>query len=362
MLLLPKRSVRMMRKRMCLLFALLLMITTLTISGCKIGQDSAKDIATKIKEANSKIKSFTATVESTVSFGNESQKMVMKQWVKSPNLMRMEIEVPGMGQMLFVSDGKKAWSYEKRTNTVTVFDFKGEETPEILGNSDDFAKAITEFIAENDIEVMGAQKVAGRDCYEIKLNPKEGSDAIFGKMKMWMDKETFMPLKIDIYEDEELIASTIYKDLKYNVDIPQDTFRFKIPAGAKVINADDFMPKDMTLEEAKKSVDFTLYTPADLPKGIKLGNVQKIDIGGGAMINISYLVDGEENLHITQMKKDPNAPPMPDAEEIKINGNDGKIVSMNEFTAVQWEQNGTTIIVEGALDKETILRIAKSMK
>ncbi|HZD60708.1 MAG TPA: outer membrane lipoprotein-sorting protein [Anaerolineae bacterium] len=352
----------MIRKKMYLLFALLLMITTLAISGCKIGPDSAKDIATKIKEANSKIKSFTATVESTASFGNESQKMVMKQWVKSPNLMRMETEVPGMGQMLFVSDGKKAWSYEERSNTVTVFDFKGEEVPETLENNEDFAKAITEFIAQNNIEVMGAQKIAGRDCYEIKLNPKEGSAAIFGKMKMWVDKETFMPLKIDIYEDEKLIASTVYKDLKYNVDIPQDTFRFKIPAGAKVINASDLMPKDTTLEDAKKSADFTLYAPADLPKGTKLGNVQKINAGGRTIITIGYLIGGEENLQITQMKKDPNEPPMPNAKEIKINGNDGKMVSMNGFTVVQWEQGGTTIVVEGTLDKETVLKIAKSMK
>ena len=54
---------------------------------------------------------------------------------------------------------------------------------------------------------------------------------------MLVDSENWMPLKIETFDkNDKLMTSIEYRDIKFNIGIPDSEFEFKIPEGAKVVN------------------------------------------------------------------------------------------------------------------------------
>ncbi len=56
-------------------------------------------------------------------------------------------------------------------------------------------------------------------------------------IKMWVDKETWMPLRIEMYnEKDNKLRRVEYKDTVFNTNIQDGEFEFKIPNDAIVKN------------------------------------------------------------------------------------------------------------------------------
>lgn len=351
-----------MRKRVLMIFTALLAMGALLITGCQIKPESAQEIVAKMKAAESKITSYSATVENSFIIDGQTQTMVIKQWVKKPNMFRMEGEFVGEGGVVTVSNGKQMWNYSKKENTVTVFEFKGEDIPDPKQDEKLLTQFVTDFITGNDVEVLDQQQVAGRNTFVLKITSKEERQSLFRTMKVWVDTEMLIPLKTEIYKDGNLMARTVYKDVQL-VDLPDSLFTFDTPPGAKVVAAPEFKPQKLTLPEAQKAVDFTVFVPAYLPAGVQLKDVDKIDLGdSNALLVINFETNDNKAVFNIMQSKPKDRKPMPGGEKIKINGQEGNIMSGQDFTMIQWEQQGTEIVLSGSFDKATMLKIAESLK
>lgn len=211
---------------------LLAVITIALISGCT-ENISAEQIAQKMKEKHDSIKDFSATMILSSSFGGNAGMVKVKIMNKMPGMSRMEyLEPAEIAGQVVVSDGRTFWTYDPDKKEVTKMDM-----PEIsLTFEQDYAKSIKELLSQTDISYKGTDKFDGRNVYLITSTPKNGGIWQGMRFNLWVDSETWMPLKMDtIDKNDNLLTSVEYRDVKYNTGIPDTEFEFKVPEGAKVV-------------------------------------------------------------------------------------------------------------------------------
>jgi outer membrane lipoprotein-sorting protein len=92
--------------------------------------------------------------------------------------------------------------------------------------------------AHQDVKLLPDEKVDGKDCYVFELTPKpiegqpQGSRSV-----VWWQKDTALPIKSEGFDaNGKLITSSITMDLKINVDISEDRFKFEIPKDVQVFD------------------------------------------------------------------------------------------------------------------------------
>ncbi len=204
-------------------------------SGCT--EMSADQIVNKMKENQDTIKDFSATMVMSSSFMGNNLEMKAKILNKMPGKSRIELIEPAeMAGQVTVSDGNTIWSYDPRTNVVTNM-----ALPERDNSFQMDYRFIKELFNKTDISYQTTEKFEGRNVYVIKGSPKNAETMIGGRYTMFVDSETWMPLKIDMFDkDDKLIISIEYREIKFNTGIPDSEFEFKIPAGAKVVTQEPF--------------------------------------------------------------------------------------------------------------------------
>jgi len=197
-------------------------------------------------------------------YRSEGQKLYMK--AKPP------------ASFILVSDGKKAVFYASKENTVYVYEpgqYPQEFADPLQKREDTLAKVPD--LQRVDRKMLGWKRV---DVYEGK---PDVPNTFISKFRIWADTangflyrlESFdlhgeLVSRVDMKEyrringvwinlrtenwmktDTEVIESTtLYRDLRVNLDIPDTVFQFEYPEGARV--------KDMTrmiLDDAKKKRD-----------------------------------------------------------------------------------------------------------
>lgn len=64
-------------------------------------------------------------------------------------------------------------------------------------------------------DIIGEEKIEGRECYMIELIPKEDAPVVWGKIILWISKNDYMLLKSEYYdEDEYLVKTELGKEIK----------------------------------------------------------------------------------------------------------------------------------------------------
>ena len=215
--------------------------------------DEKVDKAVKeLDQQFAKVKSYTAKIESKtdVEFGpGHTQKSEMAgttEWLRKGEkaLMRSEMKF----KTTKTEEGKTTTT----PSTITTVDDgeflyvlteeKGQKT--VMKNQAATAKMhqpagfFGPYKSYYDIKLLKDDKVEGNDCYvfEMKMRPMEGV-APSGRQLVYYQKKHGIQVKFEAFDvDGKLTNWSISKDLKVNVDIGADRFKFKIPEGAQVMD------------------------------------------------------------------------------------------------------------------------------
>ena len=340
---------------------LLAVIIISLISGCTANM-SAEQIAQQMKAKQDSIKDYSATMVIASEFGGKSEMAKAKMMNKMPDKSRIEYLEPGeMAGQVMVNDGKTIWSYDPGKNEVTRMDM-----PEFANLSEqDYTQSIKEILNQTDISYQGTEKFEGRSVYNIKASPKNGS--MMGMhYNMLVDSENWMPLKTEVFDkNDKLMTSMEYRDIKFNIGIPDSEFEFKIPEGAKVVTKErPAPPKQMTLEEARKEVNFTVLAPSYLPEGFTFNSSTVFKFEKMETVSMQYKKDSQI-LSLSESLKDESnpSPDMGEAEKVSINGAEGKIISgFGETKMLIWNNGELELILSGQLSKEEMIKVAGSIK
>jgi outer membrane lipoprotein-sorting protein len=202
-------------------------------SGCTEKNLTAEDIATQMLEKQDSIQDYSYTMHSTYYAGEKTIETEFKTIYKKPHMIKNFIQEPEKEEeTLVLSDGEFRWTYTPGTNTVTKT--KLPKTPEITKS--DYMTLIGISLNDSNVSLLGVEEIDNRETYLLKASPKETVEsAAQYYAKVWIDKETWMPLKYEMYDNSgNLTAKTEIWDLKVNSGIPDSEFVFNIPEGAEI--------------------------------------------------------------------------------------------------------------------------------
>jgi len=348
-----------MIKRMGIL--LIAVIVVALVSGCT--DLSAEQIAEKMKEKQDSIEDFSATMVITSTFGEETEISKAKIMNKMPDKSRIEFLEPAeMAGQVMVNDGKTIWTYDSDKKEVTKM-----EMPKFNMTSDqDYTGFIKELLDQTDISYQGTDKFEGRSVYLIKASPKNDSMLMGMRYSMWVDSETWMPLKIETFDkNDKLIMSVEYQDITFNTGIPDSEFEFKVPEGVTVVTREPpTPPRRMTLEEVRGEVNFTVLLPSYLPEDYSFDSATVFKYEEKETVSLRYQKDSEMLMVSEKLRDDSNPQPdMGEVEKVSINGADGKLISLfGESKMLVWSSGDLEFMLSGKLGKEEMIKVAESIK
>ena len=130
---------------------------------------------------------------------------------------------------IIVSDGKLLWTYNKPSHRVLI---------DKMGNSDNTIlprQILFHYQKDYQARLIGEEDMLGKSCY-LLLFTADAGDVLITQIRVWVDKEEWMPRKIEQTDLNE--NQTIYLLKKIEVGIPFDKglFKLEIPAGADVVD------------------------------------------------------------------------------------------------------------------------------
>lgn len=173
---------------------LFLIVLSVFISGC--GEEpSAEEVVSNMQMRLDDLKdySFTMYVNSSLNQGVETQEVLWKK----PDLMKMIIRVPDKGtEVIMVSDGEFQWIYNSGSETV----FKMEISDGLDGlkffEPNVYAEFMNGTLAGKTVSLLGAEDIDGKNAYLLELAPSGNNNSSpQGKSIIWVDGETWMPLR-----------------------------------------------------------------------------------------------------------------------------------------------------------------------
>lgn len=332
----------------------------LVVTACST--ENVDQIVEKALQAQDNVKSYYAEITTTYEFDGETDTSSYKEWSAKPDKNRIEHDTGD----LYVSNGKESWSYDKEANIVTVYDFDNEIFNEDKLDEAEFdekefmREMLKEMLSENDVEIVGKEKVANRKTYHLSLKPKK-DDEFAMVNDIWIDTEFYMPLKMK-FEGDDFSTLMEYTLIEYNIDIADDKFNFNIPNGAEVQYWSDLMPKSMTLEELKEAVTFAIPEVNDVPEGFTFTEAtyyEDMDLvmldyndGEEGFLSISFTVNGNNDYLFEDE----------DSEEVQIGDITGTVTTFADITSLSWKKDDYSFDITSTVSKEELIKVASEIK
>ena len=330
-------------KKIIALIGLITLTFGIFFAGCT-EQMSADEIAKTMEEKYDSINDMSCKMVMTMNVQGNSETVSYDYKYKKPNKYYMDCD-----NSTIVSDGKTMYVYDKKQNTY----MKMDAPPQQRG---DYGALIKNMFDLYDIEYVGDEKVSGIDCYVLKLTPKNktGSMAVnMGALKMWVDKEFWQPLKIEMKGDG--FSSIIeYQNVKYNAGLSDDVFKFTPPKDAKLI--ENNIPKEMTIEDAQKEVPFKILAPK-YTAGYEFKSASVY--GNKEAVQLIYMKDEAHGIVIVESNHE-NAD-IPNAKTVKIGDIEGQYVTSIGSNILSFKKDDICITIISELEKEELIKIAESM-
>ena len=175
------------------------------------GQLTPLDI---VKNADQKRRGETNYSEMVITIVRPSwsREMRIKAWSKDTKFSLILITDPARDKgTAFLKRDKEIW------NWIPSIDRNIKLPPSMMMQSwmgsdftnDDLIKE-SSIIEDYTHRLLGDSVIQGRDCYKIELIPKPQAPVVWGKIYSWIDKEDFMELKTELYDEDGYLINRVH--------------------------------------------------------------------------------------------------------------------------------------------------------
>jgi outer membrane lipoprotein-sorting protein len=193
-----------------------LMSLWLLFTGMLVQAQTATEV---IAKADKVMRGSSSTSEITIQIIRPtwSREMSMKTWSKGDDHSAVLITAPAKDAgTVFLKRDKEVW------NWVPAIERNIKMPPSMMSQSwmgTDFTNddLVKEFSVVQDYthKFVGEETIAGRICWIIEMTPRPDAAVVWGKVKVWVDQQDFLQLKVENYdEDGYLVNSMIASDIK----------------------------------------------------------------------------------------------------------------------------------------------------
>ncbi len=133
-----------------------------------------------------------------------------------------------------VIDGKHVWVYTPSTVPGQVLRLK------VPSGGPAYGYNLLAWLLDRPAEryrasYLRSERVAGRTTDVVRLVPAV-PDMPFTEAVIWLDREDALPRRLEIHEQSGATRTLRLARLRVNQKVPERTFTFKVPAGARVID------------------------------------------------------------------------------------------------------------------------------
>ncbi len=263
---------------------------------------------------------------------------------------------------VYVSDGKQFWAYAPNQKTVWTGTVDQPQS-----GKENLLQATPEALVQQLLDVAtaslaGTEAVQGHSAYKLQLVPQPGKapQAALGTTGLvWIDSSRWVPLQASVNGGSVGQGQVTFIAMDLNVGVSNDRFQFQIPAGVKVVNADDLKPKHMTLSEATKTAGFSLQTPAYVPNGATL-----VDVFQQQHTFVLRYESSKGSFAVAQGTETRPSPKNITGQPVSLRGTTGTLYTDNTGSRVLlvWSEKGINYSVSGALSSADALKVAESLK
>lgn len=196
-------------------------------------QESAANIIKKMEDQMRGESSYSEMKMTTVR-PRYTREVTMKTWAKGEDYSLILIAAPARDKgTAYLKRGKEIWNY------VPNIDRMIKMPPSMMSQSwmgsdfsnDDLVRE-SSTIEDYKHKILKTETYNGYDCWVLELIPKPESSIVYGKVLMWVSKDLYVQLKIENYDEDNVLVSTLlFDDIK-------DFGGRKIPAKMEMIPAD----------------------------------------------------------------------------------------------------------------------------
>ena len=241
----------------------------LLISGLYSQDLTGEDIIEKVNDLMNVSTGYAKSKMTITTTSGQKRTFISESWSKDKgekNLVRYLEPARVKGQaILMLNNANDIWVYFPRTQRVRKLathakkqkmqgsDFSYED----MGGGDAF---IEDFSASR----LKDEKREGYECYQVELIRQEGADVSYSKLVIWVNKENFVPVAIDYYDEDapdRVLKSLIQSDFKV-ID--------NLPTAMKIVmtNKNDNSQTEMEMLDVKFNIklDDSMFTERELKK------------------------------------------------------------------------------------------------
>lgn len=169
--------------------------------------ETAKEIVQKADEltrANSSISDLSMTVQKP----DWSRTMRIKAWALEPDYSLILITEPAKDKgIVTLKRFKEVWNFIPAVQKIIKI------PPSMMLQSwmgsdftnDDLVRE-SSMVRDYEHSLLGAETLAGYECYKIEMLPKPEAGVVWGKIIVWITKGGYLQLKSDFYDEDGILV------------------------------------------------------------------------------------------------------------------------------------------------------------
>lgn len=332
---------------------LLLLATLLSSTACT--DVWARGAARTVADGLDKIRSYQGT---TVEDGLDGEQVIRRVTYAKPWKLRVETVAPAAhAGETFVYDGETVTLWWPREGVaVRLRGIHAPPAADVLAHLERAARAA---LKRYTFEYRGDTAiVANRRTEEWRLRPAARKDVLALEHRVWNDGKTTLPLKM-VFPTKNGPPWYAYefRELAWDVPVAPDAFTVALPENAVIFEWDMAGP-GITLDDARRQMNFTIALPTALPKGLAL--VKAVRSTPLPLLALAY-EQGATRVWLTEAKATGLAP-KPLGKAITIGGAPATLTFLGPWSTITWERAGTAITMTGNLPFPDLVALAESVK
>lgn len=195
--------------RNCILSILVMFLAATALSAQE--QPDARWI---VQQADQKLRGQTsiATLKMTIVRPTWTREITMKSWSKGNDYSLTLVTAPARDKgTAFLKRDKEIWNWQPTIDRVIKM------PPSMMMQSwmgsdfknDDLVRE-SSIVTDYEHKLLGEEVIEDRTCYKLELIPKEDAPVVWGRVLSWIDKEEFMQLKTEFYDEDDYLVNTMY--------------------------------------------------------------------------------------------------------------------------------------------------------
>ena len=180
---------------------------------------NAQDPAEIVRKSDEKLrgKTSTAVLKMSIVRPTWTRDIELKSWSKGEDYSLTLVTAPARDKgTAFLKRDKEIWNWQPSIDRVIKL------PPSMMMQSwmgsdfknDDLVRE-SSVVEDYEHTLLGEEEIEGRLCYKIELIPKESAPVVWGKVISWIDKEEYMQLRTEFFDEDDYLVNTMLgKEIK----------------------------------------------------------------------------------------------------------------------------------------------------